>query len=60
MPKPGVYREIFNTDSEMFGGSNLGNGASALTTEPVNSHNQRQSMTITLPPLAVVAFKLAG
>src|SRR5579863_4022497 len=26
VPDPGPYREILNTDSELFGGSNLGNG----------------------------------
>ena len=30
VPKPGLYREILNTDAEMFGGSNLGNGGAVL------------------------------
>jgi 1,4-alpha-glucan branching enzyme len=56
VPQAGVYREIFNTDSEMFGGSNLGNGGLA-TAVPIQRHGRPASMAITLPPLAVVVFK---
>jgi 1,4-alpha-glucan branching enzyme len=57
VPAPGYYAEVFNTDAEMFGGSNMGNG-SGVSSEPVNSHNRDQSILVTLPPLAVVIFKL--
>jgi 1,4-alpha-glucan branching enzyme len=57
VPAPGFYAEVFNTDAEMFGGSNMGNGA-GVGTEPVNSHSREQSILVTLPPLAVVVFKL--
>ncbi len=57
VPSAGLYREIFNTDSELFGGSNLGNGG-AVMAEPVPCHSRPASLVITLPPLAVVAFKL--
>jgi 1,4-alpha-glucan branching enzyme len=57
VPKPGLYREIFNTDSEMFGGSNIGN-AGAVMAHDTPMHGRPASMSITLPPLAVVAFKL--
>ncbi len=57
VPVAGFYREVFNTDAEMFGGSNMGNGA-GVATEPINSHNRDQSILVTLPPLAVVVFKL--
>ena len=56
VPAPGYYAEVFNTDAEMFGGSNMGNGA-GVASEPVNSHNRDQSILVTLPPLAVVVFK---
>ena len=56
VPRPGAYREIFNSDAAMFGGSNLGNGGRA-SAEPVPSHGLPASMSITLPPLAVVIFK---
>jgi 1,4-alpha-glucan branching enzyme len=56
VPRAGLYREIFNTDSEMFGGSNLGNGG-AVMAEDIPFHGRPASFAITLPPLAVVAFK---
>jgi 1,4-alpha-glucan branching enzyme len=57
VPQAGVYREILNTDAEMFGGSNMGNSG-AVSTENVPCHHHPVSLRITLPPLAVVAFKL--
>jgi 1,4-alpha-glucan branching enzyme len=56
VPKPGWYREVFNSDSEFFGGSNLGNGGGVLA-EGVPSHGRPASVCLTLPPLAVVALK---
>jgi len=60
VPKPGLYREIFNTDAEMFGGSNMGNGPELIPTDPIPFHGHPQSITVTIPPLAVVAFRWAG
>lgn len=59
VPDPGYYREIFNSDAEMFGGSNMGNGGGALS-EPVSYNNHYHSLSITLPPLAVVVFASPG
>ncbi|MBV8845537.1 MAG: 1,4-alpha-glucan branching protein GlgB [Bryobacterales bacterium] len=56
VPKAGHYREILNSDAEVFGGSNLGNGGFAIA-GPLPDHGLPASMSITLPPLAVVAFK---
>jgi 1,4-alpha-glucan branching enzyme len=56
VPRAGVYREIFNTDSEMFGGSNVGNEGSART-ENIACHGHPVSLRVTLPPLGVVVFK---
>jgi 1,4-alpha-glucan branching enzyme len=56
VPEAGFYEEVFNTDAEIFGGSNVGNIAGAAS-EPVNAHGREQSISITLPPLAVVVFK---
>ena len=57
VPSAGFYKEVFNTDAEMFGGSNMGNAA-GVASDPVNSHGRDQSILVTLPPLAVVVFKL--
>jgi len=56
VPKSGLYREIFNTDSEMFGGSNVGNGGAVLA-EDVACHGRPASLRVSLPPLGVLMFK---
>ncbi len=56
VPEEGFYEEILNTDSELFGGSNMGNGGS-VSSRPIPKHNRRHSIAITLPPLAVVVFR---
>jgi len=57
VPKAGLYRELFNTDSELFGGANLGN-AGAVWADEIPFHGRPASLNVTVPPLAVVAFKL--
>jgi len=59
VPDPGLYREIFNSDAEMFGGGNLGNGG-AVMSQPVGYNHHYHSLSITLPPLAVVVFESPG
>ena len=55
-PRPGFYEEFLNTDAEMFGGSNLGNGG-LVSTESIPSHGRPQSFLLTLPPLAVIGLR---
>jgi len=56
VPRGGLYREILNSDSEIYGGSNMGNGGS-VQADPIPWHNQPFSLLVTLPPLSVVFFK---
>jgi len=56
VPAEGFYQEILNTDSELFGGTNVGNGG-LVSTQPVPRHNRKYSISVTLPPLAVLAFQ---
>jgi 1,4-alpha-glucan branching enzyme len=56
VPEEGFYEEILNTDSELFGGTNMGNGG-VVSSRPSPRHNRQHSISVTLPPLAVVAFK---
>ncbi len=56
VPEEGFYEEVLNTDSEAFGGSNLGNGG-LVSSRPVPRHNRQHSISVTLPPLSVVAFR---
>jgi 1,4-alpha-glucan branching enzyme len=55
-PESGTHLEIFNSDAEIFGGSNLGNSG-AVRAERISSHGRPASAEIVLPPLAVVMFK---
>lgn len=50
------YRELLNSDSSFYGGSNMGNGG-GVQAEEVPWHGQPCSMVVTLPPLSVVYFK---
>ncbi len=56
VPAAGTYRECLNSDSEHYGGTNVGNLGS-VPTEPISWDGQRQSIDITIPPLACVIFK---
>ena len=56
MPEAGAFREIFNSDAEMFGGSNMGNGGRVYA-EATPSHGRPASATVVIPPLAVVVLK---
>lgn len=52
VPAAGRYREMLNTDAQIYGGSGLHNGA--RDTEAVRAHGRDQSLLIDLPPLATV------
>ena len=54
---PGVWREIFNSDSHHYGGSNIGNGAGPIAAEPWPAHGRSDSLSLTLPPLALVVLE---
>jgi 1,4-alpha-glucan branching enzyme len=53
VPRPGRWREAFNSDAREYGGSGQGNmgGVEAV---PVPFHGRRQSIVVTLPPLGAV------
>jgi 1,4-alpha-glucan branching enzyme len=59
VPDPGYYREVFNSDAEMFGGGNVGNSGGVMS-EPIGYNNHYHSLSITLPPLAVAIFESPG
>ncbi len=56
VPAAGHYKEIFNSDSKFYGGSNVGNawGVDAVKDD---IHDQPFSVSIELPPLATVIFQ---
>ncbi|HML15994.1 MAG TPA: 1,4-alpha-glucan branching protein GlgB [Bryobacteraceae bacterium] len=57
VPAPGLYREILNTDSALYGGSNQGN-AGAVMAEPKPWHSFQHSLPLKLPPLATLWFEI--
>ena len=56
VPESGLYKEILNSDSSEYGGSNTGNSGGILS-EDISWSGRPHSISITLPPLAVVVFK---
>ena len=53
VPRAGHYRELLNSDSALYGGSNMGN-AGGLDSLAVPCHGREHSLTLTLPPLSCV------
>jgi 1,4-alpha-glucan branching enzyme len=53
LPRAGRWREVLNTDSRFYGGSDVGNGP-GLEAEEVEWCGQQWSALVTLPPLATV------
>ena len=58
VPRLGVWRELLNSDSSYYGGSNVGN-AGCVDAEGVPYHGHPCSIRLTLPPLAAVVFEPA-
>jgi len=56
VPAPGYYREIFNSDSGLYGGSNLGN-AGGVHAEEIARHGRPWSLQLNLPPLGCVMLR---
>lgn len=59
VPREGFYEELLNSDSEFYGGSNLGN-LGGVRTENVPSHGRPFSLSLVLPPLSCSIFKWRG
>ena len=55
-PEGGVWREIFNTDSSLYWGCDVGNQG-AVTALAETKHGRPAKLSITIPPLGVVVFK---
>jgi 1,4-alpha-glucan branching enzyme len=55
-PRRGRWREAINTDSSVYGGSNLGN-AGQVTASSGRSHGQPFYIELTVPPLATLLLR---
>jgi 1,4-alpha-glucan branching enzyme len=58
LPGGGIWREVLNSDSEYYGGSNLGNPY-PLQAEQGRWMNRDWSVALTLPPLAALILRPA-
>jgi 1,4-alpha-glucan branching enzyme len=58
VPSPGLYREVLNSDSEIYGGSNLGNGGEQLVAEELPWMNRPYSLSLSVPPLGALVLAL--
>ncbi len=56
VPQSGYWKEVLNSDAELYGGSGFGN-MGGVKTVPVPFHNQPRSLTLYLPPLAILFFR---
>jgi 1,4-alpha-glucan branching enzyme len=55
VPRKGFWRELLNSDAEVYGGSGIGNRG-GVAAEPTPWRGHDQSLVVTAPPLAVVLF----
>jgi 1,4-alpha-glucan branching enzyme len=55
-PVAGVWEEILNSDAMTYGGAGVGNFG-AVETSPTPLHGRPHALSLTLPPLSVVAFR---
>jgi 1,4-alpha-glucan branching enzyme len=56
VPHGGFWRELLNSDAEIYGGSGQGNFG-GIEAEHVSSHGRDYSLTLTLPPLSILFLK---
>ena len=56
VPRPGYWREILNSDSHAYGGTDFGN-LGGLETQEIEAHGRRHSLNLIVPPLGAVLLK---
>jgi 1,4-alpha-glucan branching enzyme len=56
VPTGGYWKEILNSDSAIYGGSGQGNYGGTHS-NPLSVHGRQHSLTLTLPPLSMVALR---
>ena len=58
LPQGGRWKEVLNSDGEVYGGSNHGNYG-GVQAQPVMCHGHAHSGEFSLPPLSVIVFQPA-
>ena len=59
LPRAGRWEEILNSDSDVYGGGNIGN-AGAIVAKSGSGLGQPAGALVTFPPLSVVVMRWAG
>ncbi|MEO5897784.1 MAG: 1,4-alpha-glucan branching protein GlgB [Vicinamibacterales bacterium] len=59
VPAAGPYQEVINSDSQSYGGGDLGNGG-VIFSEPIAAHGHADSLRLNLPPLGFLLLKPAA
>jgi 1,4-alpha-glucan branching enzyme len=59
VPERGLWREVINTDAQVYGGAGWGN-LGAVESVPVGSHGRVESLNLTLPPLSTLVLRWEG
>ncbi len=57
VPEMGYWQEVLNSDAPLYGGSGQGNFGGKEAT-PLSVHGESHSLNVTLPPLAMMVFRL--
>jgi 1,4-alpha-glucan branching enzyme len=58
LPTEGVWKEILNTDAEVYDGTGLLGNLGQVVAHPVPSHGYVASASVTIPPLGAVWLRL--
>ena len=59
LAESGPYREVLNSDEEIYRGSGVGNGGEVMS-EPIPCHGRPHSELFRLPPLGVLILERLG
>ncbi len=57
VPSGGFWKEVLNSDAKEYAGSGMGNGGGVMA-DAIKQHGRPYSLELTLPPLAVVFFRV--
>jgi 1,4-alpha-glucan branching enzyme len=56
VPASGFWREVLNSDADVYGGSGIGN-LGGVQSEEIAFHGRAHSISVTLPPLGIIVLK---
>jgi len=59
VPRPGAWREVLNSNAEIYGGTGQGNYG-GVEAEPLPFQGHPHSLSLTLPPLAALFLRAEG